>query len=255
SLVRLELPDNDVFAFNANTFAAGTVFSRVGTILFNMVVNPITGKLYVTHTESPNHMRFEGPGNHGGSTVQGHLSETRISVLTPGTGAVDPQHLNQHIDYADLHTDVPDVVDTTAKNHSLATPLQAVVSANGAKVYLAAFGSAKIGVFDTSALESASFETNFDPSTASAQYIPTGGGPAGIALDEANGRLYVLTRFDNAVASISLASKATLQSVPLPNPEPVSVVEGRPFLYDAFGTSGNGEAWWAGCHIFGALDS
>ena len=45
---------------NANTLAKGTVFESVGTILFNMVVNPASGKLYVTNTESPNEIRFEG---------------------------------------------------------------------------------------------------------------------------------------------------------------------------------------------------
>ena len=68
---------------NANTLAPGNIFTHVGTILFNMAVNPVSGKLYVTNTELPNHVRFEGPGVHGGSTVQGHLSESRITVIDP----------------------------------------------------------------------------------------------------------------------------------------------------------------------------
>ena len=149
AIVPFELPDHDVFAVNANTFANATVaeYDHVGTILFNMVVNPNSGKLYVSNTESPNLTRFEGAGDHGGSTVQGRLSETRISILDPTTGSVDVQHLNQHIDYSKLHTDVPDTVDVTAKNHSLATPLQMVTTADGATVYLAAYGSGKVGVF------------------------------------------------------------------------------------------------------------
>ena len=100
--VRFNLPDRDVFAIDANTLASGSLkqFSGVGTILFNMVVNPVSGKLYVTNTESPNHVRFEGPGVHGGSTVQGHLSESRISVIDPVALTVDSQHLNKHLDYA-----------------------------------------------------------------------------------------------------------------------------------------------------------
>src|SRR2546422_7156952 len=42
---------------------------------------------------------------------------------------------------------------------------------------------------------------------------------------------------------------------PLFNPEPASVVSGRPFLYDAYNTSSNGEASCAACHIFGDFDS
>ncbi|MFQ5514875.1 MAG: hypothetical protein ACE5FG_10585 [Myxococcota bacterium] len=255
AVVRIELPDHDVFAFDADTLAPGPIFDHVGTILFNMVVNPVTGKLYVTNIESPNHVRFEGPGNHGGSTVQGHLSETRISVLDPLGPSVDPQHLNQHIDYSKLHTDVPDLVDPNQKSHSLATPLQAIVSSDGSKIYLAAFGSARIGVFDAADIEDPAFEMNFDPTVESANYIATGGGPAGLALDETYGRLYVLTRFDNSVVSIDLSTKAALQTVGLHNPEPLSVVVGRPFLYDAVQTSGNGEASCASCHIFADFDS
>ena len=59
----------------------------VGTTLFNMVVNPISGKVYVSNTESINDVRFEGPGDFGGSTVQGHLAESRITVLSGSGGA------------------------------------------------------------------------------------------------------------------------------------------------------------------------
>jgi hypothetical protein len=130
------------------------------------------------------------------------------------------------------------------------------VSSNGAKIYVPAFGSAKIGVFDAADIESASFEANFDPTLESANYIPTsGGGPAGLALDEANDRLYVLTRFDNRVHAINLSTKATVQSLSLHNPEPTSVVTGRQFLYDAQVSSANGETSCASCHIFGDFDS
>ena len=54
-------------------------WSGDGTILFNMAVHPINGKIYVSNTESPNEVQFEGPGG-GGSTVQGRLSLARISV-------------------------------------------------------------------------------------------------------------------------------------------------------------------------------
>jgi DNA-binding beta-propeller fold protein YncE len=268
--VRFNLPDRDVFAMNANTLATGTIFQHVGTILFNMVRNPVSGRIYVTNTESPNLTMFEGPGTYAASqafceqsptdkacTVQGHLSESRITVLNPSTSGVDPQHLNKHIDYKLRHT-------TTGVNHSvidgykassLATPLQPVVSSNGATLYVPAFGSGKIGVFSTAAIEDPNFETNFDPVAASANYITTtGGGPAGLALDEVNNRLYVLTRFNNTVNVIDLSTKATVATHPLFNPEPANVVTGRPFLYDAQQTSGNGEASCSSCHIFGDND-
>jgi DNA-binding beta-propeller fold protein YncE len=259
ALVNFDLPDHDVFSIDANTLASASVaaFDHVGTILFNMVVHPdpLNGKIFVTNTELPNHVRFEGPGDHGGSTVQGHLSESRITVIDPGTGAVDPKHLNLHIEYDKLHTDAPDIVDPTQIDHSLATPLQPVISSDGSKIYMAAYGSAKVGVFDTADIEDPSFATNFDPTVESANYISTGGGPSGLVLDESNGRLYVLTRFANQLEVIDTATKATLETHPLHNPEPPEVVDGRPFLYDAVATSGNGEASCSSCHIFADFDS
>jgi YVTN family beta-propeller protein len=258
-LVPFDLPDHDVFSINANTLAAGSVveYDHVGTILFNMVVNPTTGRVYVTNTELPNHIQFEGPGDHGNSTVQGHLSESRITVLNPGNGSVDTQHLNQHINYNLLHTDGNATTSNTIdsyKSHSLATPLQPIVNSAGDTVYVAAFGSARIGVFAASDIEDANFESNFDPTAESINYIDTGGGPSGMALDETNNRLYVMTRFGNQVEVINPANGITLDTFPLHNPEPQHVIDGRPFLYDAQLTSGNGEASCSSCHIFGDMD-
>jgi len=245
--VRFRLPDKDVFAVNANTLTQTDVFAHVGTTLFNMVTNPATGKLYVSNTEAFNHVRFEGPGVFGGSTVQGHLAEARVTVISGSTAT--PRRLNKHIDYTKLAGSPG--FDATAKNHSLSTPLDMAVTGDGQTLFVAAFGSSKIGVFNTAALEN----NTFDPRSASGNYITvSGGGPSGLALDEARGRLYVMTRFDNSVKVIDLASKREIAQATLPNPEPASVVEGRPLLYDATGFSGNGEASCASCHIFGDMD-
>ncbi len=260
SLVPFALPDSDVFTFNANTLAKGTVYSSVGTILFNMAVNPASGKIYVTNTESPNHVRFEGPGVHGGSTVQGHLSESRITILDPAGPSQDIQHLNRHIDYAALHTDpgANHVAIDAQLQHSLATPLQPTISSDGETIYIPAFGSSKIGVFSRAELEDPGYELNFDPTMQSADYLTTsGGGPSGVALDETNNRLYVTTRFNNSVEVIELSPGSTSTSVVhrLHNPESPEIVEGRPILYDAVATSGNGEASCSSCHIFGDFDA
>ncbi len=244
--IRFTLPDKDVFAVNANTLAQTASFAHVGTTLFNMVTNPASGKLYVSNTEA-NQVRFEGPGKFGGHTVQGHLAETHVTVISGST--VTPIHLNKHIDYTKLAGSPG--FDPTAKDHSLATPLDMAVSSDGKTLYVAAFGSSKVGVFDTTALEN----NTFDPAIASTNYIPvSGGGPSGVVLDEARGRLYVMTRFDNAVKAIDLASRQEIARQSLPNPEPPSVVQGRPMLYDSTRFSGNGETSCSSCHIFGDMD-
>ena len=242
--VKFSLPDEDVFAIDANaTPPAQTAFySGVGTILFNMAVNPVSGKVYVSNGEARNEVRFEGPGNFGGSTVQGHLAEYRITVLDGSS--VLPRHLNKHINYS-IRPAPPGT-----KDNSLATPLDMAVSSDGQTLYVAAFGSSKIGIFDTSQLEA----DTFTPSSADHISV-SGGGPSGLILDEARARLYVLTRFDNAVSIIDTGTRAELAHLPLYNPEPPSVVNGRPFLYDAYFTSSNGEASCSSCHIFGDFDS
>jgi DNA-binding beta-propeller fold protein YncE len=245
--VRFQLPDTDVFSINASTLTQTAAFAHVGTTLFNMVTNPATGELYVSNTDAHNEARFEGPGQFAGHTVQGHLAETHVTIISGAT--VTPIHLNKHLDYTKLAGQPG--FDPTAKGHSLATPLDMAVTSNGQTLYVAAFGSSKIGVFDTTALRN----NTFDPRQISATYLPvSGGGPSGLALDEARGRMYVTTRFDNAVKVIDLASRTEIAALALPNPEPASVVSGRPTLYDATQFSGNGEATCASCHIFGDED-
>lgn len=247
--VRFTLPDLDVFTLDADTLETVASASGVGTVLFNMAVNPQTGALYVSNTEARNEVRFEGPGIHAGgvkpsdvpSTVRGRLHEARITVIDGAN--VQPRHLNKHIPY-----DASPMPDGVAAK-SLATPLGMAVSSDGATLYIAAFGSSKIGVFATATIA----DDSFVPDAAS--HIPVaGGGPTGLILDETHNRLYVLTRFDNAVASIDLSTRTELERWPLPNPEPASIVDGRPFLYDATRTSSNGEASCASCHIFGDMD-
>jgi DNA-binding beta-propeller fold protein YncE len=254
ALVRFDLPDEDVFTIDANApipAEIGSPFRGVGTSLFNMAVHPTSGRLFVTNTEAVNHVRFEGPGDHVAAnglkpvgepaTVRGNLAQTRITLIDPTTGAVTPRHLNKHIPYGT----VPVPPDVEPK--SLSTPLGLEFSADGSKVYVAGFGSDRIGVYDVAGLENGTF------SVQAADHIPVvGGGPSAVL--RIGGRLYVPTRFDNALRVLDLATKAELQRIPLSNPEPAEVIAGRRFLYDANLTSSNGEASCASCHLFGDQD-
>ena len=252
SAVRFSLPDEDVFAIDANATppVETAAFAGVGTVLFNMAVNPATGKVYVSNTDARNEVRFEGPGSFAATvpgapsptTVRGHLHETRITVLDGA--AVEPRHLNKHIDYA--------VVPSPAgvKERSLATPLGLAVSGDGATLYVCAFGSSAIGVFATAELENDTFVPD-----AADHVAVTGGGPTGLVLDEPRGRLYVMTRFDNAISVVDTATRLETAHVAVYDPEPASVRNGRPVLYDAQLTSSNGETACAACHVFADFDS
>ncbi|WP_437292389.1 hypothetical protein [Sorangium sp. So ce406] len=248
--VRFSLPDKDVFVIDATASPPAQLagpagfYAGVGTILFNMAVNPKSGKVYVSNTEARNDLRFEGPGVHAGESLRGHLHEARIAVLS--AGSVATRHLNKHIDY-----DAPPAPPPSAVNDkSLSQPLGMAVSKNGKKLYIAAFGSSKIGVLDTAALEN----DTFAPSAAD-HIALSGGGPTGIVLDDARNRLFALTRFDNAISVVNTATRQEIAHVPMHNPEPPAIVEGRPFLYDARFTSSNGESACGSCHVFADFDS
>ncbi|KYF66995.1 hypothetical protein [Sorangium cellulosum] len=248
--MRFSLPDKDVFVIDATANPPAWIsgeqgfFSGVGTILFNMAVNPVNGKVYVANTEAFSQQSFEGPGIFsGGETTRGHLHESRITVLSPGS--VAPRHLNKHIDYSTCCAPVPNAENAK----SLAFPQEMAVTSNGATLYVAALGSSKIGVFSTAALEN----DTFVPSTTN-QIPVSGGGPTGLVLDESRNRLYVLTRFDNSISIINTTTKAEVGHVPMYNPEPDSIVNGRRFLYDASLTSSHGDSACASCHVYGDQD-
>lgn len=240
--VNFTLPDQDVFAIDASA-ATPTVqrnWSGVGTTLFNLAVNPVSGEVYVSNLEARNEVRFEGSGTRG-STVKGHFIENRITVINDDE--VLPRHLNRHINYA---LELGTAEENAA---SLATPLDMAVTADGSTLYIAAFGSSAIGVVDTQELHNDSFT----PSPSQHIEIP-GGGPAGLLLDESKGLLYTLARFDNQVVVVNLSDRSVQQTLPLVSPEPDTVKEGRPLLYDARLSSSRGDSSCAGCHIFGDLD-
>ncbi len=246
--VNFSLPDKDVFTIDATGATpheiVGGFYSGVGTVLYNMAVNPVSGKVYVSNTESRNENRFEGPGILAGHTVRGHVVENRISILGNG-GSVTPRHLNKHINYAVAGAPLPNAENA----RSLAMPTGMVVSSDGSTIYVAALGSSKIGTFSTAALE----QNTFVPSVSS-QIAVSGGGPTGLVLDEARHRLYVLTRFDNSISILNTQTKTETGHLAMHNPEPASITVGRRFLYDAAFTSSHGDQACASCHIFGDMD-
>jgi len=250
-LLRLSLPDKDVFVLDATANpprqvpGANGFFRSVGTILYSMAVNPVNGKVYVANTDAKNLARFEGPGTFAGETLRGHLHESDITVLTPG-GGVAVRHLNKHIDFDNCCARSPNAESA----RSLALPQQMAVTRDGQTLYVAALGSAKVGIFSTSQLENDTFVPD------AANHIPvSGGGPTGLVLDEGRQQMYVLTRFDNAISVIDTASKVETEHVQMHNPEPQSIVAGRRFLYDARFSSSHGDSACASCHVFGDFDS
>ena len=256
--VPFNLPDRDVFIIDANAnppaLVSGTSnVTGVGTVIFNMAVRPnAANQVYVANTDARNQVRFEQriPGDALNRGVQGHIAESRLTVINGTTST--PHQLNPHINY--LCTPPTCVPPSSEADASLAFPMDLVFSSNGQRVYVAGFGSGRIGIFDANALEAGTIDAT------TKHLVDVGGGPSGLALDEARDRLYVMNRFTHDISIVSNASNPStaVETAVVPlrfDPEPAAVRDGRPFLYDARDTSGHGDSACASCHIFGDFDS
>src|SRR6267142_7082390 len=98
------LADHDLFVIDASTLAVSTV-DHLGTTLFDVSVNPGSGKIYVPNTEARNEVRFEHPLG-----VGGHVVDDRLTIVDPAAAnAVTVVDLNTHIDRgSDPATNLPE---------------------------------------------------------------------------------------------------------------------------------------------------
>ncbi len=241
--VKINLPDLDVFSIDATASppVAKSSFAHVGTVLFNMAVNPQNGKVYVTNTDAHNEVRFEGH-TPGFSSVAGHISDSRITVIDPSSGAVAPRDLNPHVDFSQPG-------NPAEKALSVAFPQDVVVSADGQTLYTVAQGSSKLAIYKTSDVEGGTITPSL-----SNQVVLSGGGPTGVAVTSDGETAFVLTRFDDSISVVDLENRAEVAHVGMFNPEPASVTNGRKYLYDANLTSAHGTTACASCHIGGDKD-
>ncbi len=237
------LPDYDVFEIDAQANPPQEInkFAHVGTTLFNIAVNPASGNIYISNIDARNDVRFAGLAKRASTTVRGRLADHRVTVIR--NGQVLPRELNKHLDFTRRFGTLAE------RQLSLSQPVDLLVSSDGTTLYLAAFGSGKVGIFSTNQVEN-----NTHTPTSANQVVLSAGGQAGLALDEANNRLYVLTRFDNGISSINLATRNEIAHLQMFNPEPAHIVNGRKFLYDADLTSSRGNDACSTCHIFGDND-
>lgn len=245
SRVLFDLPDHDLFTIDAlaETPAVIDTQSGLGTTLFNLAVNPVSGTVYVSNTDARNRVRFEGPGE-SASTVRGHIAENRITVVSGD--ASHAVHLNPHVDFSLEEGVAP---PPAISEQSLAQPQEMVVTADGSTLYVVAFGSNRVARIATADLEAG----RYDPAATDHLRVP-GGGPSGLALSPDERQLFVFSRYANAISVFDLQSDALLQSVELHNPEPAVIQRGRRLLYDAEYTSANGTGSCGSCHIFGDDD-
>ncbi|MDG2305862.1 MAG: hypothetical protein P8R42_14695 [Candidatus Binatia bacterium] len=244
--VAFSLPDEDVFPIDANAptpvALAGQEVTGVATTILNLAVNPGNGNVYATNTEDHNEVRFEGHVFDGLHGVTGRIVESSVTVINGGSAV--RHHLNPHINYL-----VSPGSDSEIEESS-AFPTDIAFSSDGSQVYVAMFGSRHVALMDSATLEGG---------TVAKTFIDVGGGPSGLALDEANDRLYVMNRFDHRIGIVTNASDPTTaaqtETVALGDydPQPPVVRKGRRHLYNAK-KSGHGDNACASCHHFGDQD-
>jgi DNA-binding beta-propeller fold protein YncE len=237
------LPDHDLFVIDAtNPGAAPQFVDHLGTTLFEVAVNPISGKAYIPNTDARNFTRFEHPLG-----VQGHMVDNQLTVVDPAAGnAVTRIDLNAHINRAS-----DPAANLAERQASISQPGMMVWKADGSSAYLTAIGSRKLFVVDGSCLAGSCI---FGPNRASPNAVVVGEGPTGVALSESKQRAYVLLRFTNSVAIVNTAPLSKLGEVGLHDPSPQITRDGRRLLYDGIDTSGHGDAACSSCHISGDMD-
>jgi len=235
------LPDHDLFVIDATTLAVSEI-DHLGTSLFEVSVQPGTGRIYVPNTDARNTVRFEHPLG-----VQGHVVDNVLTVVDPGAGnSVTHVDLNTHINRAsDPATNLAERVA------SISQPGMMVWNSTGGSGYLTAIGSRKVFRIAGACLTGSCI---FGGTRATPDAVETGEGPTGVALHEGHDRLYVLNRISHSVAIVEASTMTLLETLPLHDPSAEDTRLGRRFLYDGIDSSGHGDAACSSCHLSGDLD-
>jgi DNA-binding beta-propeller fold protein YncE len=240
-VIQYTMPDNDVAAISTSTYAVTTYYPHLGTVNLGLAVNPTTGFLYVANTDALNTINFE-------TALNGHFVNHQITSVNPANGQTQIFDLNPNINYSQLQN--PSALAT-----ALATPTGVTFEPTGRYLYIAAFSTDRVAIFDTSVNAVSSF-IEIDPQAIGAIANPASKrGPRGLALSKTGNVLYVLNRISNTISIVNLSNNTVSSEIATGSfdPTPVAIRNGRGFLYDAK-LSGNGTGACASCHIDAEMD-
>jgi YVTN family beta-propeller protein len=239
NIIQYAMPDNDVAEIDVATLSISRYFSHVGTVNLGLAIRPGTNELYVANTDARNLVHFE-------PNVRSHSVDNRLSRIDLGSATITPFDLNSNIDYAALP-------NLAAKTNALAQPTAIVFDPTGSYLYLAAFGSDRVAKLDPDGAVLARIEIG--PEIGSIADPRHKRGPRGLALNAPANRLYVLNRIANSISIVDTTSNSVLKEIPIGSfdPTPVTIKQGRGFLYDSK-LSGNGTMACAACHIDAEMD-
>jgi DNA-binding beta-propeller fold protein YncE len=232
------LPDYDLIEIDVGVEQVRKQYPKVGTTNFGAALRPGTDEVWVANTQARNAVRFV-------TDLRGHTHDNRVTrVATQGGGSVTPFDLNPGINYATLP-------NPAALATALAQPTALVWNAAGTRMYVAAFGTDRIGIVDALGAVQGFIEVG---DTAGSKVDPRRKrGPRALVLHDNAGLLYVLNRLANSITAIDIGRQKVCWELGLPDPTPVAIKQGRGFLYDAK-LSGNGTSSCAACHVDGDVD-
>jgi DNA-binding beta-propeller fold protein YncE/mono/diheme cytochrome c family protein len=222
------LHDHDVAIVDAATLA--TTYAE-GLMNANMALGVrASGAVSVVGTDAINQVRFE-------PLLAGVFVRMMVAEFDPANpGLIDVVDLNPHLDYT------TGTVAQSERDKSIGDPRAIVWQDLGGseRAFVAGMGSNNVVVMDGAG--------------ARLDRIEVGQGPTGLALDDANDRLYVLNKFDGMISVVDTNTLSEVAVEAFFDPTPTAIKIGRPHLYDTHKTSGLGQASCASCHIDGRMD-
>jgi YVTN family beta-propeller protein len=238
SLVKFSMPDNDVAVISTSSLSVTGYLSGVGTINLGIAVRPSTGELFVSNTDALNLIHYE-------SALRGHWVNNRITKISGSK--ITPFDLNPGIDYGVLP-------NPAALATALAQPTAIAFHPSGKFMYVAAFGTDRVGAVDINGNVLGRIE--LEPTAIGAAVDPLHKrGPRGLAVNAAGNQLYVLNRISNTISIVDITKNFVTSEIPVGtfDPTPIPIRQGRGFLYDAK-LSGNGNGSCASCHVDADMD-
>jgi hypothetical protein len=180
--------------------------------------------------------------------LNGHTVNNQITTVNVSNGQSQTFDLNPNVDYNQLP-------NPAAIASALAMPTAILFEPTGRYLYIAAFGTDRIGIFDTTTNTVSSF-IEINPQALGVITNPASKrGPRGLALNSAANTLYVLNRISNTISVVNLTNSSIAEEIGTGSfdPTPAAIRQGRGFLYDAK-LSGNGTNSCASCHIDAEID-
>lgn len=230
--------DHDLLVIDISTSNAPVheqTIGGIGTTLAGLAYDPINKRAILTNLQPHNLTRLEP--NLNGEAVQHEVVFVRNlngGVITPSIAAFDVN--------ADLPLGLGAVpVDPIPVPQALSNLQDVVLSPSGARAYVAAGGSDRVGVIDMS-------------NGRVIGRVKVGRGTRSLAIDSSGRTLYTYNRTDSTVSRVNLIAQPVVETTArVFNPEPKHIREGRHFAYST-SFSQNNLSSCTSCHIDINLD-